>query len=301
MSFFNKLISTGSSLFTKSTPDYSYGLIVKLDVENMLQTERWNEFERIILSLGSEDLTRLLDGLCLTDKYEVTLRNYFTSVKSEVKELVAGTYHLFLAWDRRGANIGASLTSEQIDAFTYYLGEANRNFSEHFSTPILEAESFARLVRVYMGFSDTEAAHSAFANAVNLVPDHLLANLNYFKVTSPKWLGDLETMHKFVTQIRHTPLKDLLQLMFLVEAYSDVFSNNSAKDKAIFQKQHGEFIANILATVVAPTDDSLLAIYTRNYLVCIYRILGHGKEGSGLKKQLEGRRTNYPWAYFGWN
>lgn len=180
MGFFNKLISTSSSLFTKNTPDYSYGLIEKLGVDTMLQTERWNEFESTILSLGSEDLTRLLDGICLTDKYEVTLRNYFTSVKSEVKELVAGAYHLFLAWDRRGANLGASLTGEQIDGFTYYLGEANRNFSEHFSTPILESESFARLVRVYMGFSDTEAAQSAFANAVHLVPDHLLAHLNYF-------------------------------------------------------------------------------------------------------------------------
>lgn len=108
-------------------------------------------------------------------------------------------------------------------------------------------------------------------------------------------------MQNFVAQIQSASLKNLLQLMFLVEAYSDIFSNNSVKDKATFQKQHGEFIADILATTGAPTDDSLLSIYTRNYLACLYRILGHSKEESVLKKQLEGRRTNYPWAYFGWN
>ncbi|WP_125917091.1 hypothetical protein [Hymenobacter coccineus] len=300
MCLLDKLISTGSGLFTKSYPDYSYGLIRHLGIENMLQAGQWAAFENIIYSLNSEDLTRLLDGICLTDRYERALKNYFSTEKSEVKQLISGAHNLYLAWKLRGANVGNSLTGKQVDGFIFYLEKSSQDFSYDFSSPILEAESCARLVRVYMGFSDTEAAQSAYSTAIQLIPNHLLAHLNYFKVTSPKWLGNLEIMASFVNQVVDAELKNLLQLMYLVEVYSDLFYSFSLTANSKFQKLHGQLIKEALAANTVPSGNSLLAIYTCNYLACLYQILGFRKEVSAIKPRLKGRRTIYPWAYFGW-
>lgn len=300
MLLLDKLISTGSALFTKNYSDYSYGLIERLGIENMLQARQWTAFENLIYSLDSEDLTRLLDGLCLTDRYERFLKNYFSTEKSEIKQLISGAHNLYFAWKRRGANVGNSLTGKQVDGFTFYLEKSSQDFSHNFGSPILEAESLARLVRVYMGFSDTEAAQSAYLTATQLIPNHLLAHLNYFKITSPKWLGDLETMIIFVNQVEDTELKKLFQLMYLIEVYSDLFYSFSLTANSKFRKLYGQLIEEVLTNTTIPIGNSLLAIYTCNYLACLYQILGFRKEVLAIKPQLKGRRTSYPWAYFGW-
>ncbi|MGI4883482.1 MAG: hypothetical protein ACRYFR_00810 [Janthinobacterium lividum] len=300
MKLLNKLISTGSTLFTKQFPDYSYGLIRRIGVDNIIRDEHWAEFESIVYSLNSEDLTRLLDGLCLTNKYDKQLKSYFSSEESEVKRLTSGAHNLHLAWERRGNNVGSSLKGNQVDGFILYLEEAHHDLSENFTNPVLNAEASARLIRVYMGFSDTEAAYSAFLNATRSIPNHLLAHLNNFKVTSPKWLGGPETMQSFVNQVANTQLRNLIRLMYLVEIYSDLFYSFSPTAYSKFKKHHGKSISEALATTIIPTDDSLLSIYIRNYLACLYQILGLRKELSAIKNQLKGQRTNYPWAYFGW-
>ncbi|WP_345236485.1 hypothetical protein [Hymenobacter saemangeumensis] len=300
MSFLDKLVSSGTALFAKKYPDYSYGLIDRLGVDAMLRQQRWEALEATVMGLDSEDLTRLLDGLCLTDKYEDALRSYLAASSSEVRQLVAGAYHLYLAWARRTGSYGAALTEKQIEGFLHFLHEANNDFSRNFSTPVLEAESFARLVRVYMGFSEVEAAESSFANAVHLVPTHLLAHLNYFRTSTPRWLGSAEALHDYVSQVEDDRLRRLLQLMFLIEMYSDLQNENRSTATATFREQHGELISEVLGATALPADDSLLTIYTRNYLACLYRILGQSQQEAALKKQLEGRRTSHPWIYFGW-
>lgn len=299
MGIFSNLLSAGGLLFN-SAPDYSYGLIKQTGADKLLGDGRWDDFDRLVMDLGSEDLTRLLDGVCLGSTYANMINKYLLEGKSEVREIVAGAHNLYLAWERRGGNWGHTLSGEQVDGFTLHLQKAHDNFSYRFSTPVLEAESFARLIRVYMGFSDAEAAQSSFENASYLRPNHLLAHLNYFKVTTPKWLGDVNTMQAYVDQVEDVNLRKLLMLMLLVELYSDFDTEDTVTAKTNFTKEYSSLVEGGLLNDYDFNGDSLIVIYTKNYLSCLYRILGLSKKEAELNKQLIGRRTNYPWAYFGW-
>ncbi|GGG51664.1 hypothetical protein [Hymenobacter glacieicola] len=251
------------------------------------------------MSLSSENLTRLIDGLCLSEAHGVLIKKYLSAADSEVRELIAGARNLHIAWERRGGNWGNTLSGEQIDGFGNYLQKAHENLSHRFSTAVLEAESFARLTRVYMGFSDIEAVQSSFQNASYLVNDHLLAHLNYFKAISPKWLGDVELLGRFVLNVEDKSLKNLLKLMYVVELYSDKYYSTYDEAKVNYEKAKFDYVSKILSDIHPLEDDSLIGIYTNNYIACLYRILGMQLKEIKMSKYLVARRTNYPWAYFG--
>jgi hypothetical protein len=77
LAFFQSL----RALFTGSGPaavtnDLSFGLIDALAVKPMLEQKQWQAFEKVAIELASDELTRLLDGLCLSDYYAPLLERY---------------------------------------------------------------------------------------------------------------------------------------------------------------------------------------------------------------------------------
>ena len=263
----------------------------------MLEQKQWLAFEKLATGLPPDELTRLLDGLCLSEYYAPLLALYQQSGDSEMRRLVAAVYATFRAWEARSGAYARELSQQQIDGFTHYLTQAHAHLAPPFRKPALQAQASARLVRVAMGLSEPELAQAAFAQCVALQPRHLLAHLFYFNVLTPKWFGDEEVLEDFVTIDSDAALRDLLQAMYLVELQSGV-EDSTALARADFKNANQRRIAELLAKKPL-AEDSLYAIYFNNYLACLSHNLGELARRDQFLQALGSQITIYPWAYFG--
>jgi hypothetical protein len=297
-SILSKTLSSVVRFLLGSKPDFSYGLIQKLGIDKDLSAKNWDAFEKKLESLDAEDLTRAIDGICLGNRYDNLLKKYIALTDSQLRSLISGAYNLHIAWLKRGGQLGASLSNNQISGFEKYLEIADADLSVSFDNPIYEAEAKARRIRVKMGMGEGAKAQEVFQGVINVNPGHLLAHLNYFKVVSPKWLGDAEILYDLVKSVENQQLKNLLRLMYIVELYSDKYYDAKGAKENYDKIRHG-FLALALSEINPSEGDSLLDIYTNNYLACLYRISNKYVSEFKMNKYLLGRRTVYPWAYFG--
>lgn len=263
----------------------------------MLEQKQWLAFELLATELAPDELTRLLDGLCLSDYYAPLLAQYQKSGNSEMRRLVAAVHATFRAWEARSGAYARELSAQQIDGFSHYLSQAHAQLVLPFAAPDLQAQAAARLVRVAMGLSDPELAQAAYAQCVALQPAHLLAHLFCFNVLTPKWFGDEDVLEDFVDATSDPALHKLMQAMYLVELQF-VVDDSAAIDKEDFKNRNQRSITELL--VEKPlTDDSLYAIYFNNYLACLNHNLGQVAIRNQFLQALANRITTYPWAYFG--
>ena len=294
--FFRALFSHSTA---PNTTDLSFGLLEQTAVKLLLRQKQWAQLEARVAQLSEEELTRLLDGLCLTDRYTLPLSQYLQAGTSDLRRLVAGIQQSFLAWQARGMGGGSSLTEKQIQGFLQHLHKAQEYLSHTFSSPQLQAEAYARLIRVEMGLSAADAAQQAFYACRELAPHHLLGHMHYFKLASPRWLGDQEILAEFVDEAPTAELHGLLQANFLVEMYSDLYNENTLTAKQELLQAHQNRINQLLPGTAPLDNNTLLAIYYNNYFACLNHILGYSDVRNAFLAALEGHITFYPWAYFG--
>jgi hypothetical protein len=290
------------SLFSKPAaagPDLSFGLLAGTGAAQLLQQKQWAAFETLVTDLPTEGLTRLLDGLCLTPRYAPLLQQYHASGDSELRHLTAGVHDTFLAWEARSSAAAKYVTEDQARGFEHYLNLAHGHLDRAFSTSRLQAEAYARLVRVLMGLGEPQEAQQAFYAGCELVPDHLLGHINYFKLVAPRWYGDAEVLAAFADDAPTPALRQLLQANFLVERYSDFESDKLTVAKGRLYAEYQSRIAQLLPELHPMTGASLLAIYYNNYVGCLHHVLGQWDERNRYLRELGSSVTPNPWAYFG--
>jgi hypothetical protein len=263
----------------------------------MLEQEQWQAFEKMATELAPDELTRLLDGLCLSDYYAPLLEQYQKSGTSELRRLVAAVHATFRAWEARSGAYARELSQQQIDGFSHYLGQAYAQLVQPFAAPGLQAQAAARLVRVAMGLNEPDLAQTAYEQCVAMQPTNLLAHIFYFNVLTPKWFGDEDALEDFVDAASDPNLRDLLQAMYLVELQY-IVDESTAIVKQEMQNNNQRRITDWLAKKPR-TDDSLPSIYFNNYLACLSENLGQTAIRNQFLQTLENRITIYPWAYFG--
>lgn len=263
----------------------------------MLEQKQWQAFDKVVAELAPDELTRLLDGLCLSEYYAPLLEQYQKSGTSELRRLIAAVQATFRAWEARSGAYARELSQQQIDGFSHYLGQAHAQLVQPFADPGLQAQAAARLVRVAMGLGEPELAQAAYEQCIAMQPTNLLAHIFYFNVLTPKWFGDEEVLEDFVNAASDPNLRDLLQAMYLVELQS-ILDESTAIAKQEMQNSNQRRITDLLAKRPR-IDDSLPSVYFNNYLACLSENLGQTTIRNQFLQTLENRITIYPWAYFG--
>ena len=277
--------------------DLSFGLIDSLEIRPIIQQKQWSNLEAIAAELATDDLTRLIDGLCLTNEYAQALTHYRQSGKSALHHLLVGVHDTFLAWQARGASYAKYLANKQIEDFAQHLGSAFEHLNRSFSHRSFEIEAAARTVRVAMGLSEPEIAKTAFYKCLQMVPDHLQAHLFFFNVLTPKWFGDEDALENFV-DAAHTPaLRNLLQAMYLVEMNNEV-ADSAAIVKQKFSNDNIRRFEQV--TQLKPlANKTLYATYLNNYLAGVHHVLDQPNTRNTFLRVLGPNVDAYPWMYFG--
>ncbi|MBF9238412.1 hypothetical protein I2I05_13485 [Hymenobacter sp. BT683] len=294
--FFRTLLSKPTS---DHTSDSSFGLIHSLKVDELLRNRQWMAFEATVAALPTDELTRLLDGLCATPNYTRELYHYQEAGESELQHLMAGIHDTFLAWEARSKVVAQELTEKQINGFAHYLAQAIIHLDRSFKNHHYQVEAHARLIRVHMGLNEPQDAQQAFFACRELVEDHLLGYMNYFKLAAPRWFGDAAVLAEFADEAPTTTLRQLLQANFLVERYSDFDLDNLLPAKDQLQAAYSRRINQLLPELKPLSADSLLAIYYNNYAACLHHALGNVSERNSFLLHVGPSITFYPWAYFG--
>ncbi|MGI4862519.1 MAG: hypothetical protein ACRYFZ_01250 [Janthinobacterium lividum] len=289
-------------LFSRAKPetDLSYGLLEQLGIDKLLAAANWNALETKAAQLPANDLTRLLDGLCLTHRYDQVLTPYLAAGSSELRALVKGAHDVFLAWESRGALVASATSQEQVDGFYHYLGQALEHLNQPFENPAFQAEAAARLVRVGMGLGESELFQEAFELCRELAPTHLMGHFNYLRAVSPWWHGSVADLTAFVDAIADPELHRLFQLIYLNELHS-FFSHELGSDaKATAQLLH-DYRPRIDAVLAGPAAEgtSLAAVYYNNYLAGLHHLVGNTPARNQLIRAQGPHLTPYPWSYFG--
>lgn len=266
-------------------------------VRPLLEKQQWADFERVATGLEASDLTRLLDGLGLSHTYAPLLAQYQQSGSSELRRLLAAVHETFLAWESRGSGWGASLSQAQIDGFVKHLEQAQTYLLEPFTAPGLQAEAYARLVRVSMGLSDTEQVEAAFEHCTALQPNHLQGHLFFFNAITPKWFGSEEVLQEFVDAAPSPALRHLLQTMYLCELLYEVGDKSSAEKKQLHEANADRMQQALARQPLA--DESLYAVYFNNYHACLNHLVGRPTARRQFLQALQGRITANPWSSFG--
>lgn len=290
-------------LFSRSPSetDLSYGLLKAQGFENQLADKQWDDFEAAAQRLAPDDLTRLLDGLCLTNRYAPLLQEYLAAGRSELRTLVTGARALFAAWEARGGLVADGTSQQQFDGFTYYLEKALDLLSQPFAEPRLQAEAAARLVRVSMGLGEQSLAHEAFDCCTSLVPTHLMGHFNYLRMVSPWWHGGLAELTAFVEAVTDSELYRVLQLIYLHEIHSFLAHDTGSTAEA-GRRLRQDYAKHLEAALAGPPQQpghSLPAVYYNNYLAGLHHLLGNPAARNRLLLALGPHITPNPWNYFG--
>ncbi|WP_400193114.1 hypothetical protein [Hymenobacter sp. B81] len=279
--------------------DRSFGLFGQRGLPELLRRRRWREVEQVLLAAQPDELSLLLDELCLTDRYTLHLRAYLQATDSELGRLVQGVYDTHRAWEARTSNWAAEVTEAQADGFVHYLLAAHRSLSAEYAAPGLQLEALARRIRVEMGLNELPEAHKTFAAAVSLHPDHVLTYLNYFKALSPRWLGSRDELLELITFAENPDTRQLLRLVFLVEMFSDLQQEDELTAATELRRQHAATLEEALQSPLPPLSSTMKSIYAHNYWACLCSILNRDEPRRAALRQLGTRFTPYPWAYFG--
>ncbi|OON68290.1 hypothetical protein B0919_14150 [Hymenobacter sp. CRA2] len=281
--------------------DLSFGLLSAHGPPALVRAQRWQELASLAAGLSGDELSRLLDGLCLTEAYTLEISRLASRPDDEFSRLALGAWYLFQAWEARTAKYGKDLTETEINGFEQYLRLAHERLSGSFGSELFRSEARARLVRVEQGFGDVEAALAAFHESVALDPGKFWAYHHLFKVASPRWFGSQEELVGYIESVDEPRVQYALWLMYLVEMYDDLERETESEATALrrWYPAYQDRIGQVLALPALPVSDSLVSIYANNHLAYVYHLLGERARRDALLDQLAPRFTPYPWAYFG--
>ncbi|MBC6697392.1 hypothetical protein [Hymenobacter sp. BT190] len=285
-----------------STPgarDLSFGLLDSRQITPLVKREKWDQVEQIALSVMSDDLSRLLDGICLTDQFNKQIIPLGKEKNQEFARLVLGAWYLYQAWQARSGQWAENLSKSQIEGFEHYLLLARELLGGPFATPAFLCEARARLVRVEMGLNEPDRAMMAFQQSIVVDVRKFWAYHHVFKLASPKWLGSEEELVGYIQSVDDDALRHTLWLMFLVEMYSDADTEDEATALQRWYPAYRELLEEVLAQPQLSLNNTLVSIYANNNLAYLYHLVGEREKRNAILVALGGHFPPYPWDYFG--
>ncbi|MCB2378393.1 hypothetical protein LGH70_12410 [Hymenobacter sp. BT635] len=295
------MLSFFSSLFSAKPEerDLSFGLKAEYGIDALVRRQQWAAVEATAQALPGDALSRLLDGICLSHQHHEEVTRYAVAAASEFGHLLAGAWYLFLAWEARTGKWGNQLTTAEVDGFGHYLSLAEQSLNRPFANPAFGSEAQARLVRVWMGFSEKDKALDSFTHSTALDETKFWAYHHLFKVLSAKWLGSKDELRAFVDAVELPAMRYALLAMYLVEVFDDFDTEDARSAQRKWYAENRAGVAQLLALPALPVNSSLVSVYANNNLAYLWHLLGEREKRDRLLDQLGNRVPVYPWAYFG--
>lgn len=305
---FGKLFGFGKSedpnieKFEKKDPDTSLGnfevqwnskYLKKRDYSTFskeFEKRKWQE-KSLMLSVYSEIFTNTF-----ADWVEKEPNSYLA-------HLFKGANEVFLAWEARSGNFAKEVNQDQWAGFREHLNKAKQHFNQSIALNSNEAETYARMIPMYMGFSDKVGVLDAFQSAIKLNPDHVMAHTAALNALKEKWLGSKKEMYEFadaaISRNDFPYLKTVLLDCFIEDSISYLYDEEQKDQFELFfnneQFRHDFFKLHQDFKPLKGYDELTYSI--RNKFCFLMYLM---KEYQLAKKEFDkfdGYMTAAPWYY----
>lgn len=174
------------------TVDYSFGVSEAKNARDLLKQEKYDELEKLILSLKPEILTLTIDYLTLTNETPVFSTWLEKSKSKDVAKLCLGVHYLHKAWISRSHAAGDDVSEEKANEFFEYQELSLEQLSSIHDNLKLYEEINSRSIRLAMGMENYDLIPEYFVNAISKDNSMLWPYLHYCEAIEPKWGGELE-------------------------------------------------------------------------------------------------------------
>ena len=279
--------------------DESYGLIEKLNLESDMSKGDWQSIENKMSQLSPDEFSRVISELCNGKQYNNEIESFLQTPETEFQNLIAGCYFTSVGYLKRSGSWARDLSEDQINGMFEYLGKAEERLGQNFPTESYQLEASARMIGVQMNTGTKADCTYFFERCRTINPKHFMAHLRYFRVSTPRWGGSNEAMLSLIASTKDKPLKDMLRLMTLNQMFSDLYNEDEETAVGEFKEQRRTLITEALQNTQIPNNDSIVSIYSKNFLGMLYNILGMYKDRDRIIDGLSNRVTSLPWAYYG--
>lgn len=178
----------------KGKPIYSLGLQEAETIRALISAKAFNEAEKLIKKLNSDNLTQTVDHVTLSLSEAIFIEWQEQAKDKAITALFLGVYYSHSAWKARTNAYAKDVSQKGIEGFFFYQEKATAcltSINENFE---LIGEVYSRLIRISMGNSNDQAVETYYKKAIAINPDMVWPYIHYAEAIQPKWGGSLEAI-----------------------------------------------------------------------------------------------------------
>lgn len=284
-----------------NTKTVAFGMLEVQKVGQWLQQNKYDEVAACYQKLENNDKSLLLEGVTLNATYvDDAIVWQSKEPNNYLANLFSGSALTFKAWESRTALLAEHVTEEQAEGFYHYLEQAYEHLAKATNLNPSEPEAHARLIRVFMGFSEKEKAQESFDTLVSLDSNHLAGHMFMVNLLAEKWLGSDEEMKEFAVKYANqneNPLLYTVYLMFAVQSFIDL----ADKDYTVAEERFKwKYEANIMAIYKKANISSITSLqryHLHNYFSYLFYVLSNKKLRDKEIDAVGENISMMPWAY----
>lgn len=275
--------------------DYSLGLGIAKEVENLIKKGTYTEVESKVGSQSLNDISQIVDHLALSLTEEEILQ-WKESQKSDFSNLVLGTFYLHMAWIIRSHGLAANVTNNQAMGFFEHLDLSQETFNKISKDSKYNSEVESRKIRLYMSLGDNESASTTFFKLSKDQPEFLWPFIHYAELIQPKWGGSVDDIEKLYESLPDNLLVRSIVILKLVLDATTMDDNYFAKYNADINAFASEKLTQFDTEYDKQGIDSVHRFVFYNYMAAV----ADKTKSSKLQKKyvglMKGNYTIYPYG-----
>jgi tetratricopeptide (TPR) repeat protein len=278
--------------------DYSFGRNDFKNITKWYAAASHAQVEQAVKQLNSDDLTQVCDCIALSLSEKQLMKYHDTAADKNFSSLVLGVFHSHQAWKVRGRGQGITISEDTANEFLSLLKLSLSYLLTLTDNALFGAEANARLIRVYMGLGDIDAAEEHFKKSIAANKEHLWAYIHYAELIQPKWSDESTDIAAFYN---HLPDNQVIQTIVKLKLSYDglMFEMNYFEPSMDIEEYNAELHRYIKELDASNTLFRVPSIHKYIIYAYMFSLASNFEEKQMNQKYwklLEGRLPLYPFG-----
>lgn len=276
--------------------DYSFGNAELQKIKNKVEQGEFVSAEFLIQQLDGDELHQVIDHVTLNGNGDILLQWKEELPDSQIADLFLGAYYIHFATLNRGYDAEVNLPEKKENLFIDYSDKAIDLLEKIDHDDIINAEAYARLIRVLGMDDDYKGVQHYFDKCMALDADHLWAHIEYAEFTQPKWGAQLSETGKFIDDLTETPLVN--QVIYLKLVWDSVLAKQNLFGGTMddLKVQAKELLFQIDAEINNAPHSSIQKYVLYNYMTVVAEEFNIRVLNVKYNKLMNGNFTLYPFG-----
>ena len=282
--------------FSAKQVDYSFGEVGLQEIKSKISDAEYVSAESLINQLDPDNLRQVIDHVTLNGNEKMLLNWKNTLPDSQLADLFLGVFYMHEATLHRNYADAKNVSDEESNAFLDYSTKAKSLLENIQMNEIINAEIYARLVRILGTTSDRKNARHYFEKCIAINPSHLWAHIEYAEIIQPKWGGNLSQVKKHLDNLTKDPLVN--QVIYLKMVWDSVLGGENLLGGTMddLKKQAKELLFEIDAEVKNQPHTSIQKYVLYNYMTVVAEEFNVSTLNKKYNKLMKENFTLYPFG-----